>query len=222
MGILHTFFNFILHLDTHLVTFIATYGRWVYGILFLVIFCETGFVVTAFLPGDSLLFATGALTAKATGELNIHLLFIILFVASILGNTLNYLIGKFIGPRVFRSNNSIFLNKKHLERAHHFYKQYGGKTIIIARFIPIIRSFAPFVAGVGYMNYWRFTAYNLVGALLWVGSLLYISFMFGNLPFIRDHFSTIILAIIGVSMLPPVIEVLRIYLKAPNKAEQSS
>jgi membrane-associated protein len=217
MEIIDTFFSFFLHLDAHLVTFVATYGKWVYGILFLVIFCETGLVVTPFLPGDSLLFAAGALTAKATGGLNIHLLFILLLVASISGNTLNYFIGKFIGPRVFRSSHSIFLNKKYLERAHLFYQRYGGKTIIIARFIPIIRSFAPFIAGVGYMGYWRFTFYNLIGAVLWIGSLLYTSYLFGNLPVIRDHFSTIILAIICISLLPPIIEALRIMCSSSPK-----
>lgn len=209
METIHYLINFILHLDVHLVTIMAEYGSWVYGLLFLVIFCETGLVVTPFLPGDSLLFATGALTAKGSGVLSIHLLFILLVAASILGNTLNYMIGRFIGPKVFHSSSSKLLNKKYLERAHNFYKRYGGKTIIIARFIPIIRTFAPFVAGVGNMSYRRFSSYNLIGAVLWIGSLLYVSYLFGNLPFIQQHFSTIILAIIAVSLLPPVIEILR-------------
>jgi membrane-associated protein len=214
MDIINSFFNFITHLDTHMVTFVALYGKWVYSILFLIIFFETALVITPFLPGDSLLFATGALTAKATGELNIHLLFLLLVVASITGNMVNYFIGRMIGPRVFRSNSSLFLNKKYLERAHRFYQEYGGKTIILARFMPILRSFAPFVAGIGYMNYSRFSWYNILGAVLWIGSLLYISFLFGNLPFIKDHFSTIILGIIFVSLLPPVIELSRqLYLK---------
>jgi membrane-associated protein len=219
MEIMHTFFSFILHLDAHLAAFAVAYGQWVYGILFLVIFCETGLVVTPFLPGDSLLFATGALTASASGNLNIHLLFILLLTASVLGNTLNYFIGRFIGPRIFHSSHSIFLNKKYLERANLFYKRYGGKTIVIARFIPIIRSFAPFVAGVGSMGYWRFTLYNLLGAVLWIGSLLYTSYLFGNLPLVKDHFSTIILAIIAISLLPPLIEAGRaVYLKSSNVA----
>ena len=209
MDMLHAFFNFILHIDQHMVSFLATYGTWTYILLFLIIFCETGLVVVPFLPGDSLLFATGALTANAAGALNIHLLFILLVTASILGNSLNYLIGKFLGPKVFHSPNSIFLNKKYLEQAHQFYEKYGAKAIIIARFMPIIRSFAPFVAGIGYMNYRRFTAYNVIGALLWIGSLLYVSYFFGNLPFVKEHFSTIILAIIVISLLPPVIEILR-------------
>jgi membrane-associated protein len=209
MEIIHSFFNFIMHLDVHMVTFVANWGHWVYSILFLVIFCETALIVLSFLPGDSLLFATGAFTAKATGELNIHMLFLLLVLASVLGNTVNYLIGKYIGPRVFKLENSFLLNKKYLDRAHRFYEEYGAKTIIIARFIPIIRSFAPFIAGVGYMRYRQFVVYNIIGAVLWIGSLLYVSFLFGNLPIIKDHFSAIILSIIGISLLPPVIEVFR-------------
>jgi membrane-associated protein len=216
MDMVHAFLDFIMHLDVHMVTFVANYGKWVYSILFLIIFCETALIIFPFLPGDSLLFATGALTAKATGELNIHFLFLLLVAASILGNQINYMVGKFIGPRIFKSSNSLFLNKKHLASAHRFYQEYGGKTIIIARFIPIIRSFAPFIAGVGYMNGGRFIAYNIIGAILWIGSLLYLSYLFGNLPFIRDHFSTIILAIIGVSLLPPLVEILRQRALKPN------
>jgi membrane-associated protein len=209
MEILHSFFNFILHIDQHMVSFFTEYGSWTYALLFLIIFCETGLIVMPFLPGDSLLFATGALAANSADALNIHFLFILLVSASILGNGLNYLIGKRLGPKVFRSPNSLFLNKKYLERAHQFYEVYGAKTIIIARFMPIIRTFAPFVAGIGYMGYRRFFLYNIAGAVLWIGSLLYTSYFFGNLPFVKQHFSTIILAIIGISLLPPVIEVLR-------------
>lgn len=209
MAILHSLLDFILHLDVHMVSFVAQYGAWVYVVLFIVIFCETGLVVAPFLPGDSLLFAAGALAAKAPTELNISLLFVLLLMASLLGNSMNYLIGRFIGPRLFYSSNSILLNKKYLERAHKFYRQYGGKTIIISRFIPIIRSFAPFVAGIGYMGYRQFTLYNVVGGLLWVGGILYASYLFGNLPFIRDHFSIIVIAIIVVSLLPPLFEIIR-------------
>lgn len=209
MEMLHAFFNFIMHLDQQMVSFLAAYGTWTYAILFLIIFCETGLVVTPFLPGDSLLFATGALAANSADTLNIHLLFMLLTTASILGNGLNYLIGRFIGPKVFNSPKSLLLNKKYLERAHNFYETYGGKTIIIARFIPIIRTFAPFVAGIGYMSYQRFFFYNIIGATLWIGGLLYTSYFFGNMPLVKDHFSTVILAIIGISLLPPVIEILR-------------
>jgi membrane-associated protein len=209
MDMLHTFFSFIMHLDQHMVSFLATYGTWTYVLLFLIIFCETGLVIVPFLPGDSLLFATGALAANSAGALEIHLLFLLLVSASILGNTLNYFIGKSLGPKVFKSPNSFFLNKKYLESAHQFYETYGAKAIIIARFMPIVRSFAPFVAGIGYMNYRRFFVYNVIGAVLWIGSLLYTSYFFGNLPFVKQHFSTIILAIIGISLLPPVIEIIR-------------
>jgi membrane-associated protein len=218
MQFIHTFLDFILHLDIHLVSFLSTYGAWTYAVLFLIIFCETGLVVTPFLPGDSLLFAAGALAAHAdTTAFNIHILFFLLFAASFLGNSLNYLIGKFIGPKVFHSSNSIFLNKKYLERAHNFYETYGAKTIIIARFIPIIRTFAPFVAGIGYMRSSQFFLYNFIGALLWIGGLLYVSYLFGNLPFIHDHFSTIVMAIIVVSILPAAVEIFRqILLKSPT------
>jgi membrane-associated protein len=209
MEMLHAFFSFIMHLDQHMVSFLATYGTWTYALLFLIIFCETGLVVTPFLPGDSLLFATGALAANSGDALNIHLMFLLLVSASILGNGLNYLIGKWVGPKAFQSSNSLLLNKNYLLKAHHFYETYGGKTIIIARFMPIIRTFAPFVAGIGYMGYRRFFVYNIIGAVLWIGSLLYTSYFFGNLPFIKQHFSTIILAIIGISLLPPIIEIMR-------------
>lgn len=201
--------DFILHLDTHLINLVSTYGIWTYGLLFLIIFCETGLVVTPFLPGDSLLFASGALAASTAQGFNVHVLFILLVTASIFGNGLNYLIGRFIGPKVFHSSSSWFFNKKHLEQAHRFYEVYGGKTIIIARFIPIIRTFAPFVAGIGYMSYRKFFAYNIAGALLWIGSLLYVSYWFGNLPFIKQHFSTVVMAIIIISLLPPFIELIR-------------
>jgi membrane-associated protein len=217
MELLHTFLDFILHLDQHMVTLFAAYGTWTYALLFLIIFCETGLVVTPFLPGDSLLFATGALAANSENTLNIHLLFLLLVSASILGNSLNYFIGRFLGPKVFHSRDSFLLNKKYLERAHQFYETYGGKAIIIARFMPIIRTFAPFIAGIGYMSYRRFFAYNIIGAVLWIGSLLYTSYFFGNLPFIKAHFSTIIFGIIGVSLLPAVMEILRHKVLAPGR-----
>jgi membrane-associated protein len=209
MDTLHQLLNFVLHIDQHLFTFVAANGAWTYGLLFLIIFCETGLVVTPFLPGDSLLFAAGTIAANTSETLNIHELFFLLVLASILGNSLNYLIGRFIGPKVFFSNKSWLLNKKYLEEAHAFYERHGGKTIILARFIPIIRTFAPFVAGIGYMGYRTFFTYNILSAIIWIGSLLYISYLFGNIPLIKDNFSIVIFIIIGLSILPPIIEFLR-------------
>lgn len=209
METLHHLLNFLLHIDTYLTTFVTNYGAWTYALLFLIIFCETGLVVTPFLPGDSLLFAAGAIAAGSSGALNIHLLFILLVIASITGNGLNYFIGRMIGPKVFSSNKSWLFNKNYLMKANNFYKRYGGKTIILARFIPIIRTFAPFVAGIGEMSYRRFYFFNILGAILWIGSLLYLSFWFGNLPAVKEHFSYLVIAIIFLSILPPVIEVLR-------------
>ena len=165
--------------------------------------------MTAFLPGDSLLFATGALAATMPDKLNIHVLVLLLITASVAGNGLNYFLGKWIGPRVFKSGNSWFFNKKHLDQAHYFYERYGGKTIIIARFIPIVRTFAPFIAGLGYMTYRQFFIYNLIGAVLWISGLLYGSYLFGNIGFVKQHFSMVIIAIIIISLLPPCIELLR-------------
>jgi membrane-associated protein len=209
MDTLHQLLDFILHLDTHLLTFVATYGAWAYVLLFIIIFCETGLVVTPFLPGDSLLFAAGTIAANSSDTINIHYLFLLLVLASTLGNALNYSIGRFVGPKVFHANKSWLLNKHHLEEAHAFYERHGGKTIILARFIPIIRTFAPFVAGIGYMSRKQFFSYNLASAIIWIGSLLYVSYLFGNLPIIKENFSIVIFAIIGLSLLPPVIEFLR-------------
>jgi membrane-associated protein len=205
METIHQLLNFILHIDQHLIAFVAAHGAWTYGLLFAIIFCETGLVITPFLPGDSLLFAAGTITAGANQALNIHQLFILLVIASVLGNSLNYLIGRFLGPKVFHSKNSWLLNKEYLEKAHAFYLRHGGKTIILARFMPIIRTFAPFVAGIGYMSHRQFFMYNVISAILWIGSLLYVSYLFGNLPFIKDHFSTVVMAIIIISLLPAVI-----------------
>ena len=209
METLYQLLEYLLHIDDQLIAFVTTYGAWTYGLLFIIIFCETGLVVTPFLPGDSLLFAAGALSASSDNAIDVHALFVLLVSASILGNGLNYLIGRFLGPKVFHSNQSWFFNKKYLERAHEFYQRFGGKTIIIARFLPIIRTFAPFVAGIGYMSYRKFFFYNIISAILWIGSLLYISYWFGNIPIIKDHFSIVALSIIGLSLLPPVIEIIR-------------
>ena len=208
METLHQLLSFVLHLDVHLTTFVTTYGMWTYALLFLIIFCETGLVVTPFLPGDSLLFGAGAI-AGSTQAINVHLLFGLLVIASILGNGLNYYIGKKLGPKIFFSQSSWLFNKKHLTQAHEFYERFGGKTIIIARFIPIIRTFAPFVAGIGAMSYRQFYLYNIAGAILWIGSLLYLSFLFGNIPAVKEHFSYIVIAIIGLSLIPPFIGIIR-------------
>jgi len=196
--------QYILHIDTYLIAFVSQYGVLTYALLFAIIFCETGLVITPFLPGDSLLFAAGSLAATPNHPLNIQLLFLLLTFASILGNKTNYFIGRAVGPKVFSAKNSFLLNKKHLDQAHRFYEKHGGKTIILARYIPIIRTFAPFVAGVGYMGIKQFSLYNIASAVLWIASLLYAGYYFGSLPIIRDNFSMVIYGIIAISLLPPV------------------
>ena len=197
--------QYVLHIDTYLIAFVSSYGVLTYIVLFAIIFCETGLIITPFLPGDSLLFAAGSIAANASHALNIQVLFVVLTLASILGNKLNYLIGRAIGPRIFSVNHSWLLNKKHLEEAHHFYEKHGGKTIILARYLPIIRTFAPFVAGVGYMSIRKFTFYNILSALLWIGSLLGAGYFFGALPFIKENFSIVVYGIIALSLLPPIL-----------------
>jgi membrane-associated protein len=215
MDILSSLVDFILHLDTHLNEIIQTYGVWTYAILFLIIFLETGLVVTPFLPGDSLLFAAGSFAAL--GVLNPIVLFVLLSFAAILGDTVNYWIGHFIGPRAF-SGNIRFLKKEYLLRTHEFYERHGGKTIILARFIPIIRTFAPFVAGIGAMTYPRFFAYNVVGGVLWVGLFVFGGYYFGNLPFVKENFTLVIVAIIFISVVPGLIEFFRERARSANKA----
>ncbi len=205
--------DLFLHLDKHLGELIQQYGTWTYAILTLVIFCETGLVVTPFLPGDSLLFAAGALAALPASPLGIWTLFFLLTGAAIAGDTVNYWIGNKIGPRAFAGRIK-FLNKDHLVRTQQFYETYGGKAIIIARFVPIVRTFAPFVAGIGTMNYGRFITYNVVGAILWVSICLFGGYFFGNLAFVKENFSIVILAIIVISVLPGVYEFAR------HKAEE--
>ncbi len=199
--------DFILHVDEHLFEFIKNYGVWVYGILFLIIFVETGLVVMPFLPGDSLLFAAGALAAS-TGAMDPVVLIILLFIAAVLGDTLNYHIGKYIGPRVFEIE-SRFINKEHLVKTSQFFDKHGGKTIIFARFIPFARTFAPFVAGAGSMNYKFFLTYNLIGAICWVGSFITLGYLFGNLPVVKDNFTHLIFGIIILSVLPGIIGYIR-------------
>ncbi len=198
--------DIFLHLDKYLGEIIRNYGTATYIILFLVIFCETGLVVTPFLPGDSLLFAAG--TFAAIGALDVHILFVVLFVAAVLGDTANYSIGKFLGPKVFTGHYK-FLKIEYLEKAHNFYEKYGAKTIIIARFVPIVRTFAPFVAGIGKMHYGKFITYNLLGALLWTAGLVYAGYFFGTIPFIKNNFSIAIITIVLISLMPAIIEFIR-------------
>jgi membrane-associated protein len=198
--------DLFLHLDQHLSRVIADYGTWTHLILFLIVFCETGLVVTPFLPGDSLLFAAG--TFAALGALDVWLVVVLLIIAAIAGDTLNYWVGAYVGPRAFRGDVR-YLRKEYLDRTHAFYEKHGGKTIILARFVPIIRTFAPFVAGVGAMSYPRFIVYNVVGAVLWVCLFVLGGYYFGNIPTVRDNFTLVILAIIAISVLPIAIEALR-------------
>lgn len=220
MDLIKHFIDVILHLDKYLVTLANDFGIWTYLILFAIIFCETGLVVTPFLPGDSLLFAIGALSAG--NGLNVVAISIVLIIAAILGDTINYHIGKYIGPKVFHKENVRFLNKKHLIKTHEFYERHGGKTIIIARFVPIIRTFAPFVAGMGSMSYARFIVYNIVGGVLWVLLLVFAGYFFGNIPIVKKNFTLVIFAIIFISILPGIIAYLneRISAKKQKQADK--
>lgn len=200
--------DFILHVDQHLLEFVRDYGIWIYAILFLIIFVETGLVVMPLLPGDSLLFAAGAIAA--TGAMDPVLLSILLFIAAVMGDSLNYQIGRYIGPRVF-SMNLRFIKRDHLLKTQSFFEKHGGKTIIFARFLPIIRTFAPFIAGVSHMQYSRFLMFNVIGGATWILSFVWLGYFFGNLPVIKDNFTYVIFAIIGISMLPAVLEMLRQY-----------
>ncbi len=192
--------EFVIHLDQYINFLIATFGAWTYLILFAVVFCETGFVVTPFLPGDSLLFAAGAFAA--TGTLDMVVLFVSLSLAAIAGDTVNYWMGHYAGPKIFTKRDVRFMNREHLDRAHRFFEKYGGKTIVLARFLPVIRTFAPFVAGIGAMNYRRFIVYNVAGAVAWVAIFLSGGFLFGNIPAVKENFALVILAIMLVSFVP--------------------
>ncbi|MGD1075808.1 MAG: DedA family protein [Thermodesulfovibrionales bacterium] len=207
MVFIHDFIQIFLHLDRHLGLIIRDYGAWTYVLLFLIIFCETGLVVTPILPGDSLLFAAG--TFAAGGSLKIGWLFSLLSVAAIAGNTVNYWIGYIVGPRIFHKENVPFLNRQYLDRTHQFYQKHGGITIVVARFLPIIRTFAPFVAGIGAMNHWRFSLYNATAGIAWVGIFVLGGYYFGNLPVVKQNFTFVILAIILVSIVPSLIGFLR-------------
>ena len=199
--------DIVLHLDTHLLKLVAEYGIWVYAILFAIIFSETGFVVTPFLPGDSLLFVAGAIAA--TGELNVYLLVVVLALAAFLGNIVNYAIGRWLGKNVFTEGRARWLNRKHLDKAHAFYDKHGGKAVVISRFLPIVRTYVPFVAGMAEMKPREFTLYNVAGAVLWVGSLTFAGFFFGNIPWIKGNLTAIIIGIVVVSMLPLVFAYLK-------------
>lgn len=208
--------DFILHIDRHLAEIVAQYGTWTYAVLFAIIFAETGLVVTPFLPGDSLLFAAGAIASLPDTGLNVHVMAFLLFVAAVLGDTVNYWVGARIGPKVFTREDSIFLRKKHLERAHTFFEKYGGQAIILARFVPIVRTFVPFVAGVGAMSYRRFIVYNIIGGFIWIYFFTYAGYLFGAHPFVQKNFKLVILAIIIISVIPMVIETWRVWREERN------
>lgn len=207
MEFLALLWDIAVHLDKHLAVLLAQHGVWVYAILFLIVFAETGFVVTPFLPGDSLLFVAGALAGA--GSMDMWMLNGTLIAAAVLGNSVNYSIGRYLGPKVFHWENSRFFNKAALMKTHVFYERHGGKTLVITRFIPILRTFAPFVAGIGAMTYVRFQAFNISGALLWVGSLTVAGYLFGNLPIIQNNLTLVIFAIIFISVLPAIIGYLK-------------
>ena len=201
------FVDLVVHLDQHLLWVAQNYGGWIYAVLFVIVFCETGLVVTPFLPGDSLLFVAG--TIAGAGEMNVHLMAALLTLAAVLGDSLNYAVGHYLGPRVFRYEDSWFFKKAYIERTHAFFERHGGKTIVIARFLPIVRTYAPFVAGIGRMQYGRFLAFNVGGALLWVVLLTYAGYFFGNLPLVKNNLSLVIVGIVLLSISPGIIEIVR-------------
>ncbi len=207
MELIKDFIDFVLNLDTSLPKLVQQYGTFSYAILFAIVFCETGLVVTPFLPGDSLLFAVGAISA--TGALDVYTAAILLVLAAIIGDSTNYWIGYFVGPKVFSSESSRWLNRTHLDRTHAFYEKYGVKTVVIARFMPIVRTFAPFVAGIGRMNYLRFLTFSVFGSILWIGLFVTAGYLFGNIPVVKRNFTLVILAIIFISILPALIEAAR-------------
>ena len=221
MELLLQFVDVFLHVDDHLIKLVSDYGAWVYAILFLIIFCETGLVVTPFLPGDSLLFAAGALSATAAtsggGGLDLVLLIPLLIVAAIIGDAVNFAIGTAVGPGFLEKEKIRFIKKAHLEKTQRFYEKYGGKTIILARFVPIVRTFAPFVAGIGRMSYSRFAMFNVVGAIAWVCICTLAGYFFGELPFVKKNFELVVLGIIFVSVLPIAIEILKSWLESRKK-----
>jgi membrane-associated protein len=221
---IQTAIDVFLHLDQHLGVWSQSLGPWLYVLLFAIVFCETGLVVTPFLPGDSLLFAAGALCSVPDSGLSVWLIAVLLIIAAVLGDAVNYAVGNYMGPKVFSREDSRWLNKKHLQRTHEFYEKYGGKTIILARFVPIVRTFAPFVAGAGAMNYKKFIVYNVVGAVLWVVTMLGSGWMLGQVPWVKEHFEAIVIAIVIVSVMPMVIEFFKVRAekKAADKDEKKA
>jgi len=209
MDFIYLVIDFILHIDAHLAELVAEYGIWVYAILFLILFCETGLIVTPFLPGDSLLFVAGAIASLPTNDLNVHLMVVVMITAAIIGDAVNYTIGRLFGERLFSNPNSKVFRRSYLDKTHAFYERHGGKTIILARFVPIVRTFAPFVAGMGKMSYRHFALYNVAGGLLWVLLFTYAGYLFGNFPVVQENLKLLIVAIILLSVLPGVIEVVR-------------
>ena len=209
MDFIYFLIDFILHIDVHLAELVAEYGIWIYAILFLILFCETGLVVTPFLPGDSLLFVAGALSALPSNDLNVHMMVMLMIVAAILGDAVNYTIGRLFGARLFSNHNSKIFRRSYLDKTHAFYDKHGGKTIVLARFVPIVRTFAPFVAGMGHMSYRHFAAYNVIGALLWVLLFTYAGYLFGDLPVVQENLKLMIVAIIVLSILPGIVEIIR-------------
>lgn len=207
MGFLGQIIDFILHVDVYLKDIVMTYGFWTYVVLFAIVFCETGLVVTPFLPGDSLIFAAAALAGA--GALDPWLIFVVLFVAAVAGDASNYWIGKALGPKVLHREDSRVFRKEYLDKTHAFYQRHGGKTIILARFVPIVRTFAPFLAGVGTMSYGHFFAFNVIGAAAWVGGFTLLGYLFGNLPVVQERFTLVILAIVLISVLPALVEYVR-------------
>jgi membrane-associated protein len=216
MSYIYSLIDFIVHIDKHLTELAANYGSLAYGILFVIVFCETGLVVTPFLPGDSLLFAAGALASQ--GAFNVHLLAILLLIAAVIGDAVNYAIGRRMGPAVFERKNSKVFKPEYLARTQRYFEKYGAKTIVLARFVPIVRTFAPFLAGVGTMSYPKFAFYNVSGAIAWVGLFTYGGWMFGGTPLVQKNFKLVILAIIVISILPAVIEVIRARREARSTA----
>ncbi len=217
MEIIQFFIDLILHIDKHLVELVANYGTWIYLILFVIVFCETGLVVTPFLPGDSLLFVAGTLAARADNDMNVILLMLIIIAAAIIGDSVNFEIGKHSGKRMFSNPKSKIFKQEYLQRTHDFYERHGGKTIILARFVPIVRTFAPFVAGMGRMNYRYFFSYNVIGAVVWVLSFVLLGYFVGNIKWVQDNLKLLMVVIIVVSVMPGVVEFLRNKMKGNKK-----
>jgi membrane-associated protein len=207
MDFLLSLWDIVLHLDKHLAVLVQNYGPWIYAILFAIIFCETGLVVTPFLPGDSLLFIAGSLAAL--GSMDVHLLVVLLIIAAVLGDAVNYRIGAWFGPKMFKDDNARYLKRSHLEKAHEFYEKWGGAAILLARFAPFLRTYVPFVAGMSRMTYAKFAFYNITGGILWVASLTYLGYFFGNIPWVKSHQGFIIIGIVFVSLIPVLIGVLK-------------